>query len=136
MNVTPPPPRKSRLAWLLLLGAVVFFCSGGMCLVTSWALLTDDEVPVAPMPPETPEVEAEVEVPAEGAQGTWACTASGWVQVCRMGGVCSNMLVSGTGVGPDQLAASQMATTACRGNIVAAGGMGTCSVACAFQQKE
>jgi hypothetical protein len=112
---------------LLVLGGLAT-CGVGSCLLLGLAALgaSDDE----PAATRTVSNTAPDESPSEQGKLKYACTATGWAMVCRMGGACTNMLVSGAGIGDDKLSASNMALTACRGSLVASGGTGGCSVAC------
>lgn len=128
MTPTPagPAPKSSSLLYIVIGVLGLMTCAGGGCLVLgAFALAADDSSAEAtPAQPATPSEEA-----ASGENNVW-CNATGWVRVCGMGGSCSSLLMSGTGIGKDEFSASQMALTACRGNIIARGGTGTCSVAC------
>lgn len=69
----------------------------------------------------------------KAAGGKYFCNATGWVRVCGFANVCSNQMVSGMGVGPDQYQASQMARTACQGMAIAKGGSAICTVTCSHK---
>jgi hypothetical protein len=71
--------------------------------------------------------------PPRAPAGRFFCNATGFVRVCGFANVCNNQMVSGTGSSSDRGTATAMAQNACRGQILARGGSGSCSVACSFR---
>ncbi len=75
-----------------------------------------------------------VKAPAAPAPaGRFNCSATGFVRVCSTPSNCSSQLVSGVGSAPDRGVATGIAMNACRGQIAARGGFGSCNVACSFR---
>jgi hypothetical protein len=102
---------------------------------------SDDDTTPSPAPgaPGAPAADpgAKAKAPAAPAApapaGRFFCNATGFVRVCGFANVCSNQLVSGTGSSTDRGVATGLAMNACRGQVIARGGAGSCTVACSFR---